>query len=340
MKNLRLLCLLVLVILVGCGNVSNKPINEKKPKLVYVMVSKDINNPYMKKAFDGFEKACKEIGAIAVFKGPQIATAEGQIEIVKQLIIEKVDLIAIAANDADALDEVLQEALDVGIKVISYDSAVNPESRLTHVQQADPEQIGRVLIQAAYEMTNGKGGIGILSSTAVATNQNLWIKWMQTEIKENPDKYKNMPLLQIVYGDDEPLRSTEAVKELLRNSKIKVIIAPTAVGMLAAGQYLGENKSDVLLTGLGLPSEIAIFIEQGVCPWMYLWNPLDLGYLTAYTGNALVNGEITGRSGDAFFAGSMGERVIMLAGDGGSEVMLGDPFKFDKANIAGWKEVY
>ena len=31
---------------------------------------------------------------------------------------------------------------------------------------------------------------------------------------------------------------------------------------------------------------------------------------------------------------------ITEAADGGTEVMLGDPFKFDTENIAEWKEVY
>lgn len=64
------------------------------------------------------------------------------------------------------------------------------------------------------------------------------------------------------------------------------------------GQTLQEEESPVLFTGLGLPSEIAPYIESGSCPWMYLWNPIDLGYLSAYaarTGSA--TGRITGREG-------------------------------------------
>jgi rhamnose transport system substrate-binding protein len=304
------------------------------------MVSKDILNPYMQKAYDGFEAACREIGVESLFEGAETATPEGQIEVIERLITKDVSLIAVAANDADALYAVLKKAIGKGIKVISFDSAVNKDSRLTHVQQANPEKIGRVLVQAAYEMVDGEGGIAILSATRQATNQKQWIEWMEKELDENTGKYAKTSLIQIVYGDDEPVKSADAARELLRNPEIKVIIAPTAVGMLAAGTYLQENNSGVLLTGLGLPSEMAPFIENGICPWMYLWNPVDLGYLTAYTGDALVNGQITGEAGDSFFAGSMGERVITKASDGGTEVMLGDPFKFDKINIAEWKEVY
>ena len=307
---------------------------------VYAFVAKDVQNPYMPKVYEGFETACGEIGAEALYKGPEAATPEKQIEIINQLVAQNVAGIAIAANDQDALQPALQEAMDAGIKVISLDSAVNAASRQTHIQQADPEKIGRGLIQAAYEMVNGEGGIAILSATAQATNQNLWIDWMKKELEENADKYAKTPLVKIAYGDDDPTKSTSETQALLTDSSIKVIIAPTTVGMLAAGKVLQDKGSDVKLTGLGLPSEMAPFIEDGTCPWMYLWNPVDIGYLAGYTMDALVKGEITGTVGDAFKAGELGDKSVTEAADEGTEVMLGDPFKFDPENIAEWKEIY
>jgi rhamnose transport system substrate-binding protein len=85
---------------------------------------------------------------------------------------------------------------------------------------------------------------------------------------------------------------------------------------------------------------MAPFIEGGYCPWMYLWNPIDIGRLAAYSGDALVKGAITGKTGEKFTAGDLGEKSITVAADGGTEIMLGDPFKFDKQNIATWKNVY
>ena len=85
---------------------------------------------------------------------------------------------------------------------------------------------------------------------------------------------------------------------------------------------------------------MAPFIEDGTCPWMYLWNPVDIGYLAGYTMDALVKGTITGKTGDSFKAGALGEKQITDAADKGTEVMLGEPFKFDSANIAEWKTVY
>ncbi len=324
----------------GGGSTTSQSSDGSSASGTYAFVAKDVQNPYMQKVYDGFEKACKEIGAEPLYKGPEAATPEKQIEIINQLVAQNVAGIAIAANDADALQPALTEAMDAGIKVISLDSAVNKDSRQTHIQQADPEKIGRGLIQAAYEMVDGSGGIAVLSATAQATNQNLWIEWMKKELEENPEKYANTPLVKVAYGDDDPTKSTSETQALLTDSSIKVIIAPTTVGMLAAGKVLQDKQSDVKLTGLGLPSEMAPFIEDGTCPWMYLWNPVDIGYLSGYTMDALVKGTITGDVGGSFNAGDLGEKKITEAADGGTEVMLGDPFKFDTENIAEWKEVY
>jgi rhamnose transport system substrate-binding protein len=316
------------------------PGDDAQAKATYAFVAKDVQNPYMQKVFEGFKEACDEIGATALYKGPEVATPEKQIEIINQLVAQKVSGIAIAANDADALQPALQEAMNAGISVISLDSAVNKDSRQTHIQQADPEKIGRSLIQAAHEMVDGEGGIAILSATAQATNQNLWIEWMKKELEENKEKYSKTPLVKIAYGDDDPTKSTSETQALLTDPSIKIIIAPTTVGMLAAGKVLQDKKSNVKLTGLGLPSEMAPFIEDGTCPWMYLWNPVDIGYLSGYAINALHTDKITGKVGDTFAAGELGQKTVTADPANGTEVMLGDPFKFDSENIADWKDVY
>ena len=139
--------------LAGCGSTDNSKTQTDGSSTggTYAFVAKDVQNPYMQKVYDGFEKACKEIGATPLYKGPEAATPEKQIEIINQLVAQNVAGIAIAANDADALQPALTEAMEAGIKVISLDSAVNADSRQTHVQQADPEKIG----QGAFVQTGG-----------------------------------------------------------------------------------------------------------------------------------------------------------------------------------------
>lgn len=307
----------------------------------YAIVFKNTGNPYGEKQMAGFKTGIEEQKLEAILRAPDQPTAEAQIAIIDQLIAQKVASICIVGNDKDALQPVLTKAMKAGIKVFSLDSGVNPQSRLTHVNQADSEKIGRTLVQAAYDMIGGKGEIAILSATSQATNQNLWIDFMKKELTD--PKYKDVKLVKVAYGDDLRDKSVSETEGLLKSyPNLKCIIAPTTVGIAAAGKVLTDKglKGKVFLTGLGLPSEMATYIESGVCPYMYLWNPIDVGYLGAYTATALVKGTITGKVGDKFSAGRLGDYTITAAPDGGTEVLLGPPFKFDAQNIADWKTVY
>jgi rhamnose transport system substrate-binding protein len=307
----------------------------------YAIVFKNTGNPYGDKQMGGFKAGIEEQGFQAILRAPDQPTAEAQIQILEQLISQKVAAICIVGNDKDALQPVLTKAKNAGIKVFSLDSGVNPASRLTHVNQADSEKIGRTLIQAAYDMIGGKGDIAILSATSQATNQNLWIDYMKKELTD--PKYANVKLVKVAYGDDIRDKSVSEAEGLLQSfPNLKCIIAPTTVGIAAAGKVLTDKGlgGKVFLTGLGLPSEMATYIENGVCPYMFLWNPIDVGYLGSYTATALVSGKITGAVGDKFKAGRLGDYTITKAPDGGTEVLLGPPFKFDKSNIADWKTVY
>ncbi|WP_426449699.1 rhamnose ABC transporter substrate-binding protein [Paenibacillus sp. S-38] len=309
-------------------------------KKKYAIIFKNTGNPYGEKMMEGFKTSVTEMGGEAILKAPDQPTAEAQIKMIEELISQKVQAIAIAGNDPDALQPALKKAMNAGIKVLSLDSAVNAQSRMVHVNQADPERIGRVQVQAISEMIGGKGEIAVLSATSQATNQNLWIDWMKKEL-EDP-KYKDVKLVKVAYGDDLRDKSVSETEALLKSyPNLKGIIAPTTVGIAAAGKVLTDKglKGKVQLTGLGLPSEMAQYIESGVSQWMYLWNPVDVGYLAGFTADALVQGTITGKTGDKFKAGRLGDKEV-IADDKGTQIMLGDPFKFDAKNIGEWKSVY
>jgi rhamnose transport system substrate-binding protein len=341
MKKTFALLAVVLVLLpsvsvfAGGGNETGVP--------THAFIFKNTGNPYGDKQMEGFREGIEEQGFEAILRAPDQPTAEAQIQIIEQLIAQNVASISITGNDFDALQPALQKARDAGIAVLSADSAVNPASRITHINQADSEMIGRTLIQAAYDMADGAGDIAVLSATSQASNQNLWIEWMQQELADFPDKYADLNLVRIAYGDDLRDKSVSETEGLLQSfPDLEVIIAPTTVGIAAAGRVITDRGliGEVKVTGLGLPSEMAEYIENGACPYMFLWNPIDVGYLTAYAAVAAADGELTGSVGETFSASRLGDFEVVSASDGGTEVLLGAPFKFDPDNIDEWKTVY
>lgn len=309
----------------------------------FALVTKSAGNPYNEREAAGFEEAMKAMGysdSQIIIRHPESATADAQITTINELISQNVSAIAIAANDMDALQPVCEQAASQGIKIISLDSTVNAASRMTHVNQAGTQIIGQTLMDAVKDLAGGEGQWAILSATSQASNQNAWIAAMK-EVMEGED-YAGLELVEVAYGDDEYQKSVDQTQALLTNyPDLKVICAPTTVGIMAAAGVLQDKNSEVKLTVLGLPSEMADYIgTDNVCPYMYLWNHIDVGRLGAYTSVALVNGDITGAAGETFTAGEMGGYEIVEASDGGTEIIVGPPFAFTPENIDEWKSVY
>ena len=297
----------------------------------FAIVIRNSGNPYAEKEADGFKQVIEAAGGECIIKSPEKATADAQIPLIQSLISQEVDAIAIASNDVNALTACLQDAMDEGIKILSLDSNVVPEARQTFVNQAGVTEIGQALADAVYDISSGSGEFAILSASSQSANQNSWIDAMKAVMED--DKYKDLDLVEVAYGDDEPQKSTDQTQALLsKYPDLKVICSPTTVGINAAAKVIQDSESSVKLTGLGLPSEMSA----------YIGDPEDVGKLSAYTAIALVDGTITGAVGDTFDAGDMENSpyTIQECSDGGSEIILGPPYRFDPSNIDEWKDVY
>lgn len=307
------------------------------------LVGKSAGNAFFEIAADAFEAAATEVGATVEKVYPETATADAQIKVLDNLISQGFDAICLAANDVNALQAKLEEAMDEGIKISAFDSAPNPASRQVFVNQAGTDAVGLALIDAVYDIAGGEGQYAILSATSQAANQNAWIEVMK-KYQESDEKYANLELVEVAYGDDEPQKSTDQTEALLQNyPDLKVICAPTTVGIAAAAKYLQDNGSACKLTGLGLPSEMIEYTgddEAHSCPYFYLWDMQGLGKLSALTTIALINDEITGAVDEVYTAGDLGEYTITVADDGGSEVVLGLPLRFDSENIEEMAKLY
>lgn len=310
----------------------------------YCLIVKSAGNPYNQKEADGFKEAIEAQGGTFVLQEPAAADAESQITCINNAISQGVDAIAIAANDADALQPALTEAKNSGIHVLALDSATNAASREVFCNQAGITQVGETLMEAVKDISGGEGKWAILSAASTATNQNSWIDSMKS-VMEGSD-YAGLELVGVYYGDDEYQKSVDQTDAILaEHPDVKVICAPTTVGIMAAAKVVEDKglAGTVKVTGLGLPSEMADYIGDGddkSCPYMFLWNPIDLGRLAGYTAIALVNGVITGAEGDSFTAPDGTTYNVTAASDGGTEIILGPPFGFNPENIEEWKTVY
>ncbi len=305
------------------------------------VVIKIAGNPFYAATDLGFAEAGEELGIEFITNGPSEATVEGQIQIIEGFISQKVDAIAIATNDYEAVVPALNKAIEAGIKVISWDSAVNPSGRSVHVNQALASEIGSYEVMGMAKTIGYEGQIAIVSAGATMVNQNAWIDAMKEELKK--DEYKDIELVDVVYGDDESQKSyNEALGLLKTYPDLKGIISPTTVGIAAVCKAVEDEglTGKVYVSGIGLPSLQAEYIKNGTCDTAYIWNPIDLGYLSAYTTKALLDGEISGAIGDTFSAGRLGDFTVTDDGANGSEVVLGPPLELNSENIDDFKNIF
>ncbi len=300
------------------------------PPLSVTFIPKNVSNPYFDAAATGAQKAAAEVCGEFSQVGPVNAVAADQIPFIQDATTSGVSAIAISADGKDEVAPALQAAMQAGIKVVGYDSSPAVGAYDVFVNQVDFSGVGVLLADWACELAPScTGEIAILSAAATATNQNAWIDLMKTTLSTDP-KYANLKLVDTVYGNDNAQESTTQAQGLLSaHPDLKVIVAPTTVGILAAAQVVKQAGSSVKVTGLGFPNDMRAFVKDGTSPVFGLWSVPDLGYLTYYIASYLVDGTITGAPGETFTVPNLGDYTI----GPDSVVILGPAFRFDATNI-------
>ena len=310
---------------------SANPNAQLKTGLKIAYLPKQLNNPYSDVETSGGEAAVKELQGEYKKVGPNDASASSQVSYINTLIQQQQDVIVIAANDPNAVCPSLNQARAAKIKVVTFDSDASKDCRDIFINQATTEGIGQSLAKMALDQAGAAGGeIAVLSATPNATNQNSWIAVMKTELAK--PEYSKLKLVKVAYGNDDDQKSFQEAQGLMQSyPNLKVIVAPTTVGIAAAARYIGSSsyKGKVAVTGLGLPNQMRQYVKDGTVKKFSLWNPADIGYLAAYAGAALASGQITGAEGDKFSAGKLGSYTVGKDG----EIVLGPPTEFTADNI-------
>lgn len=305
-------------------------------KINIVFIPKNLGNPYFEAIDYGFKQAIDELGADKFnysMTGPAEADATSQIEYVEAAVQNGTDVIFIAANSNDALNGTFDDAREAGTKIIiiNQDIPGSEDRRDGAIMPTDFTTVGIAQLELLGSMINFEGEFAILSATTDAPDQNTWIDGMKAELESN-SKFANMNLVEVVYGDDQPEKSTTEMEALItKYPNLRGVIAPTTVGVAAAAKVV-QNKGladKIKLTGLGLPSEMKEFILDGSCEAMQLWNPPYEGYLAIYLAQELANGfEI--KPGASFEAGKLGSYTF---NDLNQVITLPTPMTYDKSNI-------
>ncbi len=303
---------------------TGSPSASKRP--VIAMMPKAKGDPYFVSCRVGAEEAARELGVDLIWDGPTSLDAARQNELVENWITRKVDVIAVAVENRGGISSVLRKARERGIKVLTWDADADPDARDFFVNQATSEGIANTLTDEAARLLGGKGEFAIITGALSAANQNEWIAFIK---KRQAEKYPDLKLATIRPSDDDRDKAFAETQTIMRvYPSVKLIMAISAPAVPGSAEAVRQaNRHDVNVIGLSLPNMNKPYVHDGWVQTVVLWNTKDLGYLTVLAGSLLTQNKISSTT-SSFDAGRLGTIQIR-----GSEIILGAPVMFTKANI-------
>jgi len=115
----------------------------------YAFMFKLTGNHYGQVLFSGFDEYMTSINEKHFEKTPADANVGDQIQMIETLILQNVKAITVSAAGTTGYDNVLKQAKDKGIKVVSVDSPISPTHRVTHIDHVKAVDAGQWLARAS-----------------------------------------------------------------------------------------------------------------------------------------------------------------------------------------------
>ncbi|MCG5102369.1 autoinducer 2 ABC transporter substrate-binding protein LsrB [Oceanobacillus alkalisoli] len=297
---LSLAMLLHLVVLAACGSndgdssTNGTSDNSDASDIEVVFIPKMTGNAFFESGNDGAQAMAEEIGFNVKYDGAPEGTVANQVQIINSAVSSGADAIAISSVTSDGLNQALQKALDAGVKVVTWDSDVEPEYRSIYVNQGTPEILGVMLVDMAAEQMddpNEEQQVAWFYSSPTVPDQNSWVDYAEEYIA---DKYPNWEIVTKQFGEGDEQKSLQIGESIIDSyPDLDAVIAPDSTALPAMAQA-AENKGlhaeDLIITGFASPNSMRQFIENGTILNHGLWDVTDQGALAVYIAYHLASG--------------------------------------------------
>lgn len=265
---------LAATLLVGCNSSSTpdagKPTasGDKKAEYKITVIGKSNNNPVFPSARVGAEAAAKELGEkygtkITIdWRTPDSESGEMQAQRISEAANEGADAILISCSDAAKVTRSINDAVDKGVQVMTFDSDA-PESKRFAFYGADDVSVGQQVMDELAKQLNGKGVVRILCGNQTAPNLQARAKAVAEEAK----KYPGITISGNTYHQETPQDAAAAVLSEMKAH-------PDITGWAMIGGWplftktlltdLDPNKVKVVAVD-ALPAQLP-YVDKGIAP--------------------------------------------------------------------------
>lgn len=203
----------------------------------------------MVRIFEKTATQARQQGLIKDFSTNNTAqnTATEQIAQIKALILKRPSAILINSASPSALDQVITDACNAGIVVITFDSIAN--APCAYKEQADLAQFGALGAQGVLASMGGKGNVVVVRGVVGSAPEKIIYDAQMAEIKKNPD----VKVVAELQGEASNPTTQQAVQGALPS-------LPDVQGVITGGSTFGALQA---FQSAGRPLPFGNFSNDG-----------------------------------------------------------------------------
>ncbi len=258
---------------------------------IYIpLVSKGFQHQFWQAVKSGAEQAADEFDVTITFEGPDNETmVDRQIDMLAAALANNPKAIGFAALDSQAAIPLLKQANDKGIPIIAFDSGVDSDIPLSTATTDNLAAAGL----AADKMAEKIGGKGKVAVVAHDQTSRTGIDRRDGFVNRIAEKYPDIEVVTVQYGQGDHLKSTEVTKAILTaNPDLNGIFGTnegSAIGVVNGVQELGTEGLIIIGYDSGKAQKDAI--KSGLMAGAITQNPVGIGYETVKAAVSALKGE-------------------------------------------------
>lgn len=249
--------------------------NHEELKNKVVLISHVYSNPYWQDIKKGAEEAAKDKNIIVEFQGPDYASVEEGIRLIKMAYASNVSGIITYVQDSSSYNAIINKIIDDNIPFITIDSDAEESKRLSYIG-TDNVNSGKVGAKEMIRQVGDKGDIGIILGGADVKNQIERVKGFTSYIEEN----SSLKITNKESSDSYLLQAELATKKILTdNVDIKALFCTSAQDGIGAAKAVKSMDlvGKVKIVCFDALPETLDLIEEGVISATIAQNPYVMG---------------------------------------------------------------
>ena len=256
----------------------------------YVHVVKITGIAWFDRMSKGVEDFASESGLAATQTGPATADTELQVGIVQSLIAKKPKAIGIVPLDPGALENVIKQAKDAGITVVTHE-APTIQNADADIEAFDNPVYGETIMDSLAECLGDSGDyVQFVGSLTSETH----MAWANAGYELQQSEYPGLNRIsEPVESKDNADTAYTKTKQLLQaNPGLRGFFGDSSQdlpGIARAIQELGL-QDDTCVFGTGVPSETSAFLEDGSADGIFLWDPALAGHAVLAAAQIIAEG--------------------------------------------------